>query len=88
MVRTITLAEVKQHDSTSSDPWIVILGKVVAINEYKDEHPGGDEVLLEYSGRDATKYFKEIGHGSNAEQEMVKYIVGELETDNKVEQNH
>ncbi len=29
---------------------------------YLAEHPGGDDILLKYAGKDATKRFKSVGH--------------------------
>lgn len=42
------------------------------------QHPGGEEVLLEQSGRDATEPFEDVGHSSDARKMMEPYKVGEL----------
>ena len=51
MVRSIALSEVQEHGPTHQDPWIIINNKVVAFGTYKDEHPGGEDVILEWAGR-------------------------------------
>jgi cytochrome b involved in lipid metabolism len=46
------------------------------VTEFLDKHPGGKEVLIEHSGLDATEYFEEIGHSSEAEDLMKEYRIG------------
>nr|CAD7433453.1 unnamed protein product [Timema monikensis] len=45
---------------------------------YVEQHPGGEEVLLEQAGKDATEAFEDVGHSSDARGLMGKYKVGEL----------
>lgn len=42
------------------------------------QHPGGEEVLLEQAGRDATEPFEDVGHSTDAREMMSKYKIGEL----------
>lgn len=42
------------------------------------QHPGGEEVLLEQAGKDATEEFEDVGHSSDAREVMQKYKIGEL----------
>lgn len=44
--KTFTLEEIKEHKSYSS-LWVVIHNKVYDVTKFVDEHPGGEEVLLE-----------------------------------------
>jgi len=44
-----TPEEVKKHN-TKSDIWFSIGGKVYDVTKFLDEHPGGEEVLLEQAG--------------------------------------
>ncbi|EFH38668.1 predicted protein, partial [Arabidopsis lyrata subsp. lyrata] len=55
--KVFTLAEVSQH-SSSQDCWIVIDGKVYDVTKFLDDHPGGDEVILTSTGKDATDDFE------------------------------
>uniref|UniRef100_A0A182M1E9 Cytochrome b5 n=1 Tax=Anopheles culicifacies TaxID=139723 RepID=A0A182M1E9_9DIPT len=41
-------------------------------------HPGGEEVLLEQAGKEATEAFEDVGHSSDAREMMKKFKVGEL----------
>ncbi|XP_028048423.1 cytochrome b5 isoform X2 [Monomorium pharaonis] len=73
-----TRAEVAKHAETSKDTWIIIHNNVYNVSQFLNEHPGGEEVLLEQNGRDATEPFEDIGHSTDARQMMEKYKIGEL----------
>ncbi|KAF0979562.1 hypothetical protein FDP41_000619 [Naegleria fowleri] len=76
--RIITLEELAEHKEGHKDPWICIDGKVYSIAEYKDEHPGGEDVLFEVAGKDGTEEFNKVGHGRDAFSRMKDLLVGEL----------
>ncbi|PNF24631.1 hypothetical protein B7P43_G00749 [Cryptotermes secundus] len=42
------------------------------------KHPGGEEILLEYAGRDATLAFRGIGHGVELLQVLERRFLGVL----------
>lgn len=42
------------------------------------QHPGGEEVLLEQAGKEATEAFEDVGHSTDAREMMKKFKVGEL----------
>ncbi|NWZ70142.1 CYB5B protein, partial [Acrocephalus arundinaceus] len=42
------------------------------------QHPGGEEVLLEQAGRDATESFEDVGHSTDAREMMKQYYIGEV----------
>ncbi|KAK7410078.1 hypothetical protein VNO78_00575 [Psophocarpus tetragonolobus] len=73
--RVFTLSQVAQHNS-SKDCWLVIHGRVMEVTKLLEEHPGGEEVIVEVAGKDATKEFDVIGHSKAAQEMMVKYQVG------------
>ena len=41
-----------------------------------DEHPGGEEVLLEQAGKDATEAFEDVGHSPDARETQAQYLIG------------
>ncbi|XP_011871054.1 PREDICTED: cytochrome b5 isoform X2 [Vollenhovia emeryi] len=75
-VRTIHLAEVGGHDEPD-DCWLVIYDYVYDLTEFLMEHPGGQEIILEHAGRDATLPFLSTGH-SPGWAILDKYKIGEL----------
>ena len=44
----------------------------------KIKHPGGEEVLLEQAGKDATETFEDVGHSTEAREIMKDLLVGVL----------
>uniref|UniRef100_A0A1A9WVN5 Cytochrome b5 n=1 Tax=Glossina brevipalpis TaxID=37001 RepID=A0A1A9WVN5_9MUSC len=65
MVKQISLAEIKEHNK-STDLWVIIENKVYDLTKFRGEHPGGEDVLDEVAGRDATKDFNDVGHSQDA----------------------
>merc|ERR1712232_566565 len=57
--RSITMEEVEKHNSRN-DCWIVLNGSVLDVTAFLAEHPGGEHVILEKAGKDATKVFNAI----------------------------
>eukprot|EP00854_Cymbomonas_tetramitiformis_P014435 gene14435-17064_t len=77
-VKVYSLEEVAKH-TTQEDCWLVVDGKVYDTTQYLEDHPGGVDVMLESSGRDATEDFEDVGHSKNAKKIMEKYYIGEFE---------
>ncbi|VDK85911.1 unnamed protein product [Litomosoides sigmodontis] len=76
-----TSAEVATHNNASST-WIIIDNNVYDVTKFLEEHPGGDEVLLEQAGQDATESFKDIGHSRDAVEMTKEYLIGYLSDSN------
>ncbi|CAB3258995.1 unnamed protein product [Arctia plantaginis] len=67
---------------TRNDAVLIIHNEVYDVTKFLAEHPGGEEVLLEKAGQDATEPFEDVSHSSDARSLMKKYKIGELvETD-------
>ncbi|NXL36734.1 CYB5B protein, partial [Glaucidium brasilianum] len=71
------LEEVGKRNS-SSEAWLVIHGRVYDVTRFLEEHPGGEEVLLEQAGRDATEGFEDVGHSMDAREMLKQYYIGEI----------
>jgi cytochrome b involved in lipid metabolism len=42
---------------------------------------GGEEVILEFAGKDATEAFEEVGHSKNAQAQLAELQIGVLDSD-------
>lgn len=73
-----SLAEVKQH-TTEKSCWLIIHGNVYDVTNFLEEHPGGYDIILTVTGRDATQDFEEIGHSPQANGYLKKYLIGKFE---------
>ncbi|KAJ2556609.1 hypothetical protein EV175_001894 [Coemansia sp. RSA 1933] len=76
--KTFTAEEIAKH-YTRDDIWIVVHGKVYDVTKFLDEHPGGEEVILEHAGIDATEAFEDIGHSEDARELLAHLLIGDLE---------
>lgn len=76
-VKTYSLAEIAQHNSNQST-WIVIHNNIYDVTKFLNEHPGGEEVLLEQAGKDASESFEDVGHSTDAREMMKRYKIGEV----------
>jgi len=91
--RKITLEEVAKHNDKKS-VWVLIHDNIYDVTKFLEEHPGGEEVLIEQAGRDATEAFEDVGHSSDARELMKQYKIGELDDEDKAktkkiqEKNH
>ncbi|XP_020584042.1 cytochrome b5-like [Phalaenopsis equestris] len=70
--------DVSKHSATK-DCWLIIDGKVYDVTPFMDEHPGGDEVLLAATRKDATNDFEDVGHSDSARDMMDKYCIGKID---------
>ena len=70
--------EVKEHKSKNKGVWVVINNKVYDVTQFMDDHPGGEEVLLEQAGGDATEAFEDVGHSEDAKKLMKDFFVGDV----------
>ncbi|XP_030533923.1 cytochrome b5 [Rhodamnia argentea] len=77
--KVFALAEVAEHNN-SQDCWLVIGGKVYDVTKFLEDHPGGDEVLLSATGKDATDDFEDVGHSSSARAMMDEYLLGDIDS--------
>ncbi|EDV19520.1 uncharacterized protein TRIADDRAFT_9293, partial [Trichoplax adhaerens] len=75
--KTFTRSEVTEHDKSES-LWLVVHNKVYDVTNFMVEHPGGEEILLEMAGKDATIAFEENGHSVDARALMGNYYVGNI----------
>ncbi|XP_017136484.1 cytochrome b5 [Drosophila miranda] len=79
MSQLYELSEVAEQNGKKGKPcWIIIKGNVYDVTKFLSEHPGGEDLLLEYGGKDASKAFRQAGHSSDAEKDLKNFKIGEL----------
>ncbi|XP_022776717.1 cytochrome b5-like isoform X1 [Durio zibethinus] len=83
LTKLYTMEEASQHN-TKDDCWVVIDGKVYDVTSYLDEHPGGDDVVLAATGKDATDDFEDAGHSKSAKELLQTFCVGELDASSTI----
>ncbi|KAM8823328.1 cytochrome b5 [Spinachia spinachia] len=81
-VKYFRLSEIEQQNSFKST-WIIIQHKVYDVTKFLEEHPGGEEVLREQAGGDATESFEDVGHSRDAREMSVAMVIGELHPDDR-----
>ncbi|XP_057699326.1 cytochrome b5 [Corythoichthys intestinalis] len=81
-VKYYTLEDVQLHNK-SNDTWLIIHDKLYDVTSFLEEHPGGEEVLLEQAGSDATESFEDVGHSTDAREMLQQYYIGELHMDDR-----
>ncbi|KAK1344052.1 hypothetical protein QTO34_014611 [Cnephaeus nilssonii] len=81
-VKYYTLEEIQKHNHSKST-WLILHHKVYDVTKFLEEHPGGEEVLREQAGGDATENFEDVGHSMDARELSKTYIIGELHPDDR-----
>ncbi|KAJ5089866.1 hypothetical protein N7532_008550 [Penicillium argentinense] len=75
--KEFTLQEVAGHN-TKKDLYMVIHDKVYDCTSFVDEHPGGEEVLLDVGGQDGSEAFEDVGHSDEAREILDGLLVGSV----------
>ncbi|XP_039040126.1 cytochrome b5-like isoform X2 [Hibiscus syriacus] len=65
--------------STTIAKTVGLSSMVYDVTKFLEDHPGGDEVLLSATGKDATDDFEDVGHSDSARDMMDQYCVGEID---------
>ncbi|XP_048858080.1 cytochrome b5-like isoform X18 [Brienomyrus brachyistius] len=81
-VKYYRLSEVEERNSSKST-WIIINYKVYDVTKFLEEHPGGEEVLREQAGGDATESFEDVGHSSDARAMATSFLIGEVHPEDR-----
>lgn len=79
-VRIYTREDVEAHKCASSC-WVSRNGKVYDITKFLRDHPGGDDVILMYAGKDVGDVMRdkiEHEHSESAYEMLEDYVIGRL----------
>ncbi|KAI8922696.1 hypothetical protein BC831DRAFT_404689 [Entophlyctis helioformis] len=77
---TFRLAEVAEHH-TAKSLWIIVDAKVYDITNFIFDHPGGEEILLQYGGQDVTAVMQDAAehvHSDSAYDMLEPFFIGNL----------
>ncbi|ORX34789.1 hypothetical protein BD324DRAFT_653047 [Kockovaella imperatae] len=86
MSRIFALADVSKHKSRQSC-YVSYKGSVYDVTSFLPDHPGGDDILLQYAGADVGQIMgdeTEHVHSASAYDMMEEYKIGELGGDEKI----
>ncbi|KAJ9092899.1 hypothetical protein QFC21_006611 [Naganishia friedmannii] len=75
--KTFTIEDLKQY-GTREKFYMLLHDKVYDVTKFLDDHPGGDEVMLEEVARDATEAFEDVGHSDEARELLAPMYVGDF----------
>lgn len=81
-VKYYRLSEVEEQNTFKST-WIIINNNVYDVTKFLEEHPGGEEVLREQAGGNATESFEDVGHSTDAREMASSMMIGELHPDDR-----
>ncbi|XP_070784249.1 cytochrome b5 isoform X1 [Enoplosus armatus] len=81
-VKYYRLSEIEEQNTFKST-WIIINNNVYDVTKFLEEHPGGEEVLREQAGGDATESFEDVGHSSDAREMARDMVIGELHPEDR-----
>ncbi|KAL4723465.1 hypothetical protein ACLX1H_009100 [Fusarium chlamydosporum] len=80
----LTIQDVAEHN-TSSDIYVAVHDKVYDCTQFLFDHPGGEELMLNFAGQDATEAFEDAGHSNKARDILEGLFVSELKQSNALE---
>ena len=78
MAKQYTRNEVQTTTDGKNKTLIILHDMVYDVSGFLNEHPGGEEILLDHEGKDGSDDFDDVGHSKDAFDLMQKYRVGEV----------
>lgn len=81
-LKIYTLEDVLEHQKPD-DCWIVRSGHVYNVSVFLPDHPGGDDIILEWAGKDVGEVMQrgEHSHSDAAFEMMSEFLIGRIGTD-------
>ena len=79
-IHIYTAEDVAAHSKPSSC-WVSRAGKVYDVTSFLDDHPGGDDLILQYAGKDIEEVMKdklEHEHSDSAYDMLEGFSIGRL----------
>ncbi|ETO06645.1 hypothetical protein RFI_30747 [Reticulomyxa filosa] len=81
VLKEYTWEEIKKHAPNGPEKdkiWMVLYGRVYDLTDFMANHPGGDSVLSDISGQDASAEFETRLHSEKARKMAKEYLVGKV----------
>ena len=77
---TYHASDVALHNDPEHGYWMVVSGKVYDVTEFLNLHPGGEMILMENAGLDATLAYRAVQHHVNSEVDAMlgMYEIGSI----------
>ncbi|KAJ3071636.1 hypothetical protein HK102_006397, partial [Quaeritorhiza haematococci] len=79
-LKTFTRDEVKKHN-TESSCWIIVDSAVYDVTKFMMLHPGGEGVIMEYAGQDATEAFYSLHRHEVIKKFAPRLLLGYIENE-------
>jgi len=79
--KCILIINNRVYDVTTFSDEVCYFKKIFIIQHFSFflfKHPGGDEVLKEQHGLDASNAFEDVGHSSDAREQMKQFEIAEI----------
>jgi len=73
---TISREEVAAHNTEASS-WVIINDKVYDITKFAELHPGGEQIIRQFAGKDATEAFFDL-HRNDVLLKYDRLVIGKL----------
>lgn len=78
--RLISPASLAKH-TTESSVWVARHGKVYDVTDFTPDHPGGDDLVMRYAGKDMADIMDDVtehAHSDSAYALLEEYLIGRL----------
>ncbi|GAA6024564.1 hypothetical protein JCM10207_008654 [Rhodosporidiobolus poonsookiae] len=78
--------DVEKHNKPK-DCWVIHNNKIYDITSFLDDHPGGDDIVLEWAGKDITEVMAdpiEHSHSDSAYSVLDEFLVGRVGTEETI----
>jgi len=79
-----SLSSLSLHRSPG-DCWICIDGLIYDVTDFIKSHPGGQQVILDVAGTDASAEFEKAAHPEHVRDDMKQYLIARLGEEEKTE---
>lgn len=79
-LKEYSIKQVEKHASQDSC-WVIYQDKVFDVTEFMQDHPGGDDLIMDYAGKDVTSVMKDVlehEHSDSAYEILSEYCVGSV----------